>query len=56
MDIRLNNISPETAQKVAEYLESIDYNESFIEHFLAGADKEPNPVDFIKKKYPDMEL
>ncbi len=53
MDIELEKIDAETAEKVAEYLESIEYNESYIYHFLEEADRHENPAEYIKNKFPD---
>jgi len=55
-DLVLNNISNDVKLKVAEHLKSIDFNESYIAHFLENADKEENPIEYILKKYPDLEL
>jgi len=52
----LNNISEDVKQKVIEHLQSIDFNESYIAHFLENADKEENPVEYILMKYPDLDL
>ncbi len=56
MEYDLNNISLETAEKVAAFLESIDYNESYIYHFLQEADAKENPVEYIKHKFPNIDL
>ncbi len=56
MEYDLKNISQETAEKVAEFLASIDFNEAYIYHFLQEADEKENPVEYIKKKYLNIEL
>jgi hypothetical protein len=56
MNIELNNINSQTAEKVTAFLESIDYNESYIYHFLLEADSKDNPIEYIKNKFPDIDL
>jgi hypothetical protein len=56
MEFDLKNISLETAEKVAQFLEAIDYNEPYIYHFLQEADEKENPVEYIKNKFPNIEL
>ncbi len=56
MEFDVKNIPLETAQKVADFLESIDYNEPYIYHFLLEADSKENPVEYIKNKFPNIEL
>ena len=53
MEIRLKNIDDETKDKIIKYLEDDGYNESYIAHFLANADSQQDPVNYIKIKFPD---
>lgn len=53
MEIRLKNISDEVKEKIIKYLEEDGYNESYIAHFLANADTQTDPVNYIKVKFPD---
>ncbi len=53
IDIELKNIDDETKQKVIDHLESINYNEAYIMHFLKNADAENDPIDYINKKFPE---
>lgn len=55
MELELKKISIEEAIIVRNYLESIDYNESYIAHFLEYADQQDDPKRYIKLKFPDIE-
>ena len=53
-ELNLNKIDDKTKEKAINFLEDIGHNEAYIVHFLNEADVQPDPVEFLKKKYPDM--
>lgn len=55
-EVELKNISNEMKNKVIDFLESIDHNESFIVHFLQEAEEQPEPEKYIQKKYPELSI
>lgn len=58
MELELNcqNIDKQILIKMIEYLEKAEYNETYILHLLENVDKEVNPIEYFKHKFPDAEL
>ena len=53
-EFELKNIDEELKNDVIKFLEEDGYNESYIAHFLSNLDKESNPKQYLKVKYPNV--